>query len=505
MMGNLFGGGEQQADLEDEKTRAMFEHAVPFLGNSMTIQDIVKKVHSGHSGSWNNAVSTMGEVTGGHDEVSKHGQKLLQALESSWSGAGAEGAAAKLKQGMKAAEASSKVYSQNQQFYTDNAAAFDNVKRSLPSLPEQEPDPGFLDSLAPWETDTQAQAKKYQADIEQARQTYSKYEGNVVKAGQDVDGNFGNLQEFDGKLGDIERDASTTVKDSGSGVVDINEPGSGGGSNGGSVDGGGAGPVGGGSRVGDGSVPGGVPGGGVTGGGAVPGSQSPQYAGSGTSPNDTTGTSSYVSPDAARAGGGTYPTPGTPGIPGQGGGSGFGPGGSNSGTGFGPMGSPAAGFGPGGSAGAGSAGGGSPVGGGRLSVPGGGAAGGGAAGGGYSSGSGGAAGSGGAGSAGGGAAGGGGAGAGKMTGAGGGFGPTGSGGAGGAAGGAGGGAAAAGRGGMPMGAMGGAGRGGQGGDDEEHQRQYVLPDDEAFALTEDGEVLRDPSTGNVVTPPTIGE
>jgi hypothetical protein len=56
-----------------------------------------------------------------------------------------------------------------------------------------------------------------------------------------------------------------------------------------------------------------------------------------------------------------------------------------------------------------------------------------------------------------------------------------------------------------MGAMGGAGagRGGQGGD-EEHQRQYVQATDEAFALTENGEVLRDPTTGNVVAPPTIG-
>ncbi len=55
-----------------------------------------------------------------------------------------------------------------------------------------------------------------------------------------------------------------------------------------------------------------------------------------------------------------------------------------------------------------------------------------------------------------------------------------------------------------MGAMGGAGRGGQGGDDQEHQRQYVQATDEAFQLTEDGQVLRDPNTGHVITPPTIG-
>jgi hypothetical protein len=50
----------------------------------------------------------------------------------------------------------------------------------------------------------------------------------------------------------------------------------------------------------------------------------------------------------------------------------------------------------------------------------------------------------------------------------------------------------------------GAGRGGQGGEDDEHQRQFVQDTDEVFSLADD-EILRDPVTGEVVAPPTIGE
>lgn len=65
--------------------------------------------------------------------------------------------------------------------------------------------------------------------------------------------------------------------------------------------------------------------------------------------------------------------------------------------------------------------------------------------------------------------------------------------------------AAGGRGGMrgmPMGA-GAAGRGNS--EDEDHQRKYVMDDDEHFQLTEDGEKLTDPSTGMTATPPVLGE
>ena len=60
-----------------------------------------------------------------------------------------------------------------------------------------------------------------------------------------------------------------------------------------------------------------------------------------------------------------------------------------------------------------------------------------------------------------------------------------------------------GKGGTP-GGMGG-GPKGEGGEDAEHQRKYVMEDDQAFQLTEDGERLADPHTGLPITLPVIGQ
>ena len=54
-----------------------------------------------------------------------------------------------------------------------------------------------------------------------------------------------------------------------------------------------------------------------------------------------------------------------------------------------------------------------------------------------------------------------------------------------------------------MGASGG-GRGQGEEEDKEHQRKYVLDDDEFFQLTDEGEKLVDPNTGLPVAPPVIG-
>jgi hypothetical protein len=67
----------------------------------------------------------------------------------------------------------------------------------------------------------------------------------------------------------------------------------------------------------------------------------------------------------------------------------------------------------------------------------------------------------------------------------------------------GGGKGAAGKSGMPGGGVG--GQKAQNGEDEEHQRKYVIDDDEAFQLTEEGERLIDPRTGMPLTPPVIGQ
>jgi hypothetical protein len=63
-----------------------------------------------------------------------------------------------------------------------------------------------------------------------------------------------------------------------------------------------------------------------------------------------------------------------------------------------------------------------------------------------------------------------------------------------------------GAGGKPGAPIGGAGaKKGEGAKDEEHQRKYVMDDDDAFQLTDEaGETVVDPVTGFPVVPPVIG-
>ena len=58
---------------------------------------------------------------------------------------------------------------------------------------------------------------------------------------------------------------------------------------------------------------------------------------------------------------------------------------------------------------------------------------------------------------------------------------------------------ASGMGGMPHGGK------GEKDEDQEHQRKYVVADDEHFLLGEDGERVTDPRTGLPPVPPVIGE
>ncbi|GAA1250177.1 hypothetical protein GCM10009676_40990 [Prauserella halophila] len=470
-MGKLFGiGNPEDRSLQDEQDRIQFENSIPFFNDSPTIQEIVTRVKAGESAKWQNASNGTDRVMAGHEEAVDLAKGAAQALESSWSGAGADAASEKIKIGSDAAAKTSDVYRQNRQHYDENISAFDALKAKLPeNLPAQEPELSAWDSVTPWDTDQEDKANQYKAQVQQAQSQYSTHQSSSLDSSMAVEGNFGQLQEFDGKLGDIfqggDADGPTD-----SGVIDIPDPDSGGGDGGGPVatgDPAGGRPVGG-DPVGDRPVGGGYqspdrP-------GDVP---APSYA----SPDDSTGTAGYTPPSTAMPPAANYPGSSYPGS------GGFGPGGPGAATpgtgGAGPIGT--TGFGPTG---------------GGTSGYGGSAGGAGGSSGGAAGGSGGAGGGARAGSP----------GAGRMTGAApGGFGPTGSGGAGtGAGSGAAGSGGAGARGGM--GAMGGAGKGGgQGSEDEEHQRKYVADTDEAFDLTEGDEVLRDPRTGFVATPPTIGE
>ncbi|GAA1250450.1 hypothetical protein GCM10009676_41430 [Prauserella halophila] len=430
--------------------------------------------------------------------------QLDQQMDAAWTGEGASSArmgAEPMKVWMEDSNAN---LAKSGAVLNNQSGAFEKVRTTVKPLPENPPESGFWNDVAPWETDTDKKIAEYN---ENAKLNVAAFEAYNTQSTQNAS-MMPQFSEMRGSFGDVSMTESGVVE-SGTAKDFIHDGGGSGGSGSGSYQ---PGPGGSGSGApgsggsGSGGAGSGAPGSGGpgTGGpgsvnpgpGYPPGTPGPGDPNNPNDPNapwgsvdpwdpsapgnlpedDSTGSSGFdptvPSVPNSPIGTGPYP-PGTPG-PGSGG---FGPGGSGFGPGGGSFGPGGSGFGPGaGSFGPGGSGYGSGSGYGYGS----------GSGAGYGSGSGGAA----------GAGGGAGAGAGAGSGAGaarGGMGMSGAGG--GAVGGASGagGAGASGRGGMmPMGA---GGRGQQGDDDEEHERKFMID--------EDGNKLF--GTDQKTAPPVIGE
>ncbi|OLT46520.1 hypothetical protein BJF85_16940 [Saccharomonospora sp. CUA-673] len=456
---------------------------------AIPVDELARRVREGDPGTWQETSGQANELVERGAEHERRGTEILQALESVWEGAGADLAAHSLRTAAKVTTQATDAYRTNAELHESNAHSFENLKRNLPEIPEA-PERGVVDVVMPWATDTEARIQERNQKLMQVKNMYDGFETSSTQAQSSL------VEDYGGKPFDWSAFTPTDGFEHrsggaiGSGVIDINEPRGGTGPTGptgGPVQTGG--PVPSSGPVQSGPVQSGGPdqSGPVTGGSVQP--NGPQ---TGTAPSDGTGTSGYTSPDSARPPAASVQNPGRPATrapgrprrapvrraPGR-----VRPASGPSAPVRARVAGPAAervGSAvvrvapwprPGRHARCGRCGQrlrrGSRwwfrfrrAGSGRMTggMPPGGAAGAGSTGG-----------------------------AGTAAGA--------SGGAG-ARGGA-----------MPVGgAMGGGAGRGQGAQDEDHQRKYVVPTDEAFSLVEEeGEVLRDPTTGKVVTPPTIGE
>ena len=293
------------------------------------LHELVRRIHEGDSSKWHEAATKANSVVEAHQDASERSMKMLQVLESSWTGEGADAAAEKIRAGAKATEMAAAVYAANARRYTDSAYTFDNVKQQLPPIPETPPERDFIDVLTPWDTDNEKQVNQYKADVQRARQIYDGYEQAMRSAQQGVVQDFGRFDSFDTgdrELGTIERSESRQAESSGTGVKTFHEPGPSV-SAGAPVSGGAPTP----SPISGGAVP----------SGSAPSLQSPTPVAS-SQPNGSTSLSGYVPPDVNR------PTPGysPPNLnPTTGFGPGSGGGGTSNTPGFGPVGT-TGGFGP---------------------------------------------------------------------------------------------------------------------------------------------------------------
>ncbi|MBK1784615.1 PPE domain-containing protein [Prauserella cavernicola] len=412
-------------------------------------------------GSINDGQTSANTLQGVYQDRVTQIDELNQLMDDAWQGGGADAArsgAHPLKDWM---QDSGDKLQESDRTLGEQGSAFQTVASKVQPIPKDPPESGFLNTVTPWETDTDRSIKDYNDKAQANVDAFNEYfqvsadNGRRMPTYSALDGDIGDVDVDDNGGGD-DKNGNDKPGDGSDRPGGADRPGTGGGGSGGggSVPGIGTpgGPGGGGGYTPPGGYPGGTPGsippGGIGGpgsGGSGPGGYGGGYGNGGYQPpewDDTTNSSSYVPPKVPSAdfsaGGGYSPGGFGPGGGGAGAGSG---GGSVAGVGsFGPGGGAYGAGGAGGVPGAGSSSGASPgatSGAGRL----GGAAMGGAA-------------------------------------------------AAGAAGGAG-----RGMGGGMMGGMGGGGRGGKGAEDEEHQSKFLVEED-ADSLF---------GTDELTAPPVIGE
>src|SRR5690606_34214531 len=85
------------------------------------LHELVRRIHEGDSSKWHEAATKANSVVEAHQDASERSMKMLQVLESSWTGEGADAAAEKIRAGAKATEMAAAVYAANARRYTDSA------------------------------------------------------------------------------------------------------------------------------------------------------------------------------------------------------------------------------------------------------------------------------------------------------------------------------------------------------------------------------------------------
>jgi hypothetical protein len=321
--------------------------------------------HGPGPGSIENGQRAATRLKGSYEDRFTTIDKLSRDMDAAWTGKGAAAAQDAGAHPLKAwmTDSGTKL-ADSDKYLGDQHSAFTTVASKVQQVPEKPPGNGFLNSITPWETDTDRAIEDYnrngQANVDAFNEyfkassengkglpNYSALDGSLEKVGVSGDGQNGNDGNGNGQDG-TGRDGGTGTIPGGSGYQPGNLPGGGG------------------------YQPGNIPGGGyqpgdIPGSGNV-GSYTPPNipGGGGYQPGSTPGVGGYQPGnmpgyDGTSAAGYTPPN-----IPGPGSdygttGGGFGPGGAGSlggggygGGGFGP--GSAGGFGPGsgGSLGAGS-------------------------------------------------------------------------------------------------------------------------------------------------------
>ncbi|MFF0146986.1 hypothetical protein ATK36_5405 [Amycolatopsis sulphurea] len=173
--------------------------------------ELVQKIlASKGAAEWHQGAASLGEIAKDHDEASSDVQKLSTALESTWTGGGADAAQARIRPLADASSAAAQTYTGNAQNLTDLAHGFDEMKAALQPMPNTPPHKDFFDTATPWDTDTEDQINTYNKQAQDNLDRYNSYAKQAQTSGQGLKTDYGQLTNFDGEVSITPQDPASS-------------------------------------------------------------------------------------------------------------------------------------------------------------------------------------------------------------------------------------------------------------------------------------------------------
>ncbi|CAM3046337.1 hypothetical protein SAXI111661_15985 [Saccharomonospora xinjiangensis] len=172
------------------------EGAVRQLSGGVAIPELVRRVLAGSSAEWHGGAAHAGDLSMQHAQVSDRGRRALTRLESAWTGSGADAARDHIMPAVEATYQASSTYESNARTLTDTAGAFDRLKSEVVPMPDQPPTRGLWDSITPWDTDTEDEINQYRELEQQNRRVYEAYEQYTRSASGQMINDYGQLDDF---------------------------------------------------------------------------------------------------------------------------------------------------------------------------------------------------------------------------------------------------------------------------------------------------------------------
>ncbi|MDT8910265.1 hypothetical protein [Amycolatopsis sp. PS_44_ISF1] len=164
------------------------------------VPDVVSAVLAGNAGSWHEGIGVANRIAADQDAVGRDLTQVLARLESAWSGAGADGAAARIQRIRSSAIAANRTFVHNGNELGDAASLYEGMKNQLTPMPAR-PNLAPGQGAAWWDQDMEFSVTAYNDTAKRNLDLYNGYVGQTQAGTGRLQYDYGQIGTYDG--GDV--------------------------------------------------------------------------------------------------------------------------------------------------------------------------------------------------------------------------------------------------------------------------------------------------------------